>query len=86
MKFINFAKHNSTEILEHIEKLIDDGSSREIGIDISGLNMFDASRVMLLSSALFYSRYPGRKLTCKVQSAGIKNLIAGLSAKNLEIV
>lgn len=86
MKFMSFKKHNSAEILERIETYINESDCGEMGIDISDLNMFDASRVMLLSSALHYSKYPEGKLTCKVQSEGIKNLIAGFSTRNLEIV
>lgn len=86
MKFISFQKHNSTEILERVEKYIEESDCREMGLDISELNLFDASRVLLLSSALHYNKYPEGKLKCKVQSKGIENLIAGFSTKNLEIV
>lgn len=86
MKFISFKKHNSTEILERVEQYIKESDCREMGLDLSTLNLFDASRILLLSSALHYSKYPEGKLTCKVHSEGIKSLIAGLSTRNLEII
>lgn len=86
MKFISFQKHNSTEILERVERYIEESDCPEMGLDISSLNIFDASRVMLVSSALHYSKYPEGKLRCKVQSKGIENLIGGFSTKNLEIL
>ena len=86
MKFISFQKNNSTEILESVEKYIEKSECKEMGLVISELNIFDASRVLLLSSALHYNKYPEGKLKCKVKSKGIENLIAGFSTKNLEIV
>lgn len=86
MKFISFQKNNSTEILERVEKYIEESNCREMGLDISSLNIFDASRVILVSSALHYSKYPDGKLKCKVHSQGIKNLISGFTTTNLEIL
>lgn len=86
MKYISFKKNNSTEILERIETHIKEHDCREMGIDISFMNIFDASKILLLSSALHYSKYPEGKLKCKVQSKGIENLIGGLCTRNLEIV
>ncbi len=86
MKFMSFKKHNSAEILERIETYINESDCKEMGIDISCLNIFDASKILLVTSALHYSKYPEGKLKCKVQSEGIKNLIAGFSTRNLEIV
>ena len=57
-----------------------------ITLDLSALNVFEASKIMLLSSAYHYSKYPKGKLRCHVASDSIMNLIAGLPAKNLEIV
>lgn len=86
MKFISFQKNNSTEILERVEKYIEESNCREMGLDISSLNIFDASRVILVSSALHYSKYPDGKLKCKVHTQGIKSLISELATTNLEII
>lgn len=86
MRFISFYKESSEEILEHVEKYINKNECKEMGIDLSGLNVFDASKILLLSSALHYNKYPEGKLKCKVKSKGIENLITGLSTRNLEIV
>lgn len=86
MKFISFTKNNSTEILERVEKYIEESDCREMGLDVSSLNIFDASRILLLTSAMHYNKYPEGKLKCKVQAKEIINLISGYSTKNLEIV
>lgn len=86
MKFISFDKNNSTEILERVGKYIEESDCREMGLDVSSLNIFDASRILLLTSAMHYNKYPEGKLKCKVQAKEITNLISGFSTKNLEIV
>ena len=86
MKFISFDKNNSAEILQHVEKYIEESDCKEMGLDISSLNIFDASRVILVSSAMHYSKYPDGKLKCKVHTEGIKNLISGYTTANLEII
>ena len=57
-----------------------------ITIDLSALNIFEASKIILLSSAYHYSKYPDGKLKCHVASESIMSLIAGFQVKNLEIV
>lgn len=86
MKFISFDKNNSAEILERVEKYIEESDCKEMGLDITSLNIFDASRVILVSSAMHYNKYPDGKLKCKVHTEGIKNLISGYTTANLEIV
>lgn len=86
MKFVSFQKTNSKEILERIQNLIKERECRHIGIDISNLNIFDASKILLLSSAIHFTKYPDGKIKYKVKSKEIENLITGFSTKNLEIV
>ena len=86
MKFISFDKNNSAEILERVEKYIEESDCKEMGLDITSLNIFDALRVILVSSAMHYNKYPDGKLKCKVHTEGIKNLISEFTTANLEIV
>ena len=86
MKFISFDKNNSAEILERVEKYIEESDCKEMGLDITSLNIFDASRVILVSSAMHYNKYPDGKLKCKVHTEGIKNLISYFLIKSISFL
>ncbi len=85
-KYLTFDFSNSGKILERVKNYIKKYDCPEITLDLSALNVFEASKIMLLSSAYHYQKYPKGKLKCHVASENIMNLISGLPAGNLEIV
>lgn len=85
-KYLSFDFSSSSKILERVKKYIKKYDCPEITLDLSGLNLFEASRVMVLSSTYHYKKYPEGKLKCHVASQNVLNLVSGLPTKNLEIV
>lgn len=85
-KYLSFDFANSGKILERVKSYIKKYDCPEITLDLSGLNLFEASKVMVLSSVYHYSKYPDGKLKCHVASQNVLNLISGLPTKNLEII
>lgn len=85
-KYLSFDIPNSGKILERVRTYIKKYDCPEITLDLSGLNLFEASKVMVLSSVYHYNKYPDGKLKCHVASQNVINLVSGLTAKNLEIV
>lgn len=69
-----------------IKQQIKKAKTSELEIDLSSMNVLEASKVAVLSSAIHYSKYPEGKIKCKLQSDNIKNFISGLSIPNLEFI
>ncbi len=85
-KFLDLNCGNSQEILNNIKKYINKFDCPEMTLDLSKLNILDAAKVMMLSSAYHYKKYPTGKLKCRVQSTGIKNFVSDFSTVNLEVL
>ena len=85
-KFLDLNCGNSQQILENIQKYINKFDCPEMTLDLSKLNILDAAKVMVLSSAYHYKKYPEGKLKCRVQSDSIKNFVSEFSAVNLEVI
>lgn len=85
-KCLTFDFSNSEKVLNRVKNYIKKYDCPEITLDLTALNVFEASKIMLLSSAYHYQKYPKGKLKCHVASENIMDLIAGLAVKNLEIV
>ncbi len=85
-KFLDLNCGNSQQILENIQKYINKFDCPEMTLDLSKLNILDAAKVMVLSSAYHYKKYPEGKLKCRVQSDNVKNFVSGFSTVNLEVV
>lgn len=69
-----------------IEEKVRSSKSEELELDLSSLNVLDASRAAVLSSAIFYGKHPEGKIRCRLQSENIKNFVAGLALGNIEFI
>lgn len=85
-KFLDFNCGNSEKILENIQKYINKFDCPEMNIDLSKLNILDAAKVMVLTSAYHYKKYPEGKLKCRIQSDCVRNFVSGFEAVNLEVL
>lgn len=85
-KFLDLNCGNSQQILENIQKYINKFDCPEMILDLSKLNILDAAKVMVLSSAYHYKKYPEGKLKCRVRSDSVKNFVSGFAAVNLEVL
>ncbi len=84
-KYLDLNCENSKKMLDDIKKYINKYECPKISLDLTKLNILDAARIMVLSSAYHYKKYPNGKITCRVQSDNVKNFISGLTTENLEI-
>ncbi len=85
-KFLDLNCGNCEQILSKVEKYIKKFDCPEMMLDLTGLNILDATKVMVLSSAYHYKKYPRGKVKCKVQSENIKSLVSSFVTDNLEVV
>jgi hypothetical protein len=83
---INFKFANKEKAMDNFKRYINKYDCPEITLDLSGLNIIDALKFMILSSTYHYRKYPKGKLKCKTNSADIRNFVESFAVKNLELV
>lgn len=86
IKCQNYKFENSTNSLDKFKKFVKNHDCPELILDLSTLNIFDAVKFVLLSSAYHYQKYPSGKLKYLVKSDDIKNLVLDFAVTNLEFV
>ncbi len=72
--------------LEAFKKYIKKHDCPKINLDLSALNIFDAMRFIVVSSAYHYQKYPAGKLKYKVASEDTKNLVINFKTTNFELI
>lgn len=76
----------SVDLVESIKKYIFENECPNLSMDISHLNIIDASRVTVLCSTYHYAKYPQGEITWKINSSEVKNLIKPLNLGNIKLV
>ena len=77
---------NPIVAVEEIKKMLKNAEISKSELDLSGMNLFDAIKVLVLTSSYLYQKSPADKLKFKFVSGDIKNLLASFSLTNLEMV
>jgi len=71
---------------EEIKKALKKAELRNSELDLSSMNLFDAVKVLVLTSSYLYTKSPDEKLKFKFVSSDIKNILSSFSLTNLEMV
>jgi len=79
-------QNNSHKLVESIKNYIYENDCPSLSMDISHLNIIDASRVTILCSTFHYAKYPHGEITWKINSSEVKNIIKPLSLGNVKLV
>ncbi len=74
-----FKFNNSEDEIKKFKKYIKMHDCRYVTIDLSALNIFDALKYALLSSAYHFQQYPSGKLSYQGTSMDIERLISDFS-------
>ncbi len=77
---------NFSSALDEIKSFVDKFDCPEFSIDLSSLNIIDAMKVLMLSSAYHYGRYPDGRIFCRCMSDEIISLIEGVAISNFELI
>ena len=85
-RFLDLNCGSSAQIAEQIKKYINNFECPEMTLDLSKLNILDAAKVMMLSSAYHYKKYPEGKVKCRVASDSVTGLVSSFITKNLEVI
>lgn len=82
----NFKYISSITSIDKFKKFVKCHDCPELTLNLSSLNIFDAAKFVLLSSAYHYQKYPSGKIKYQVESDDIKNLVLDFAGPNLEFV
>ncbi len=74
------------ENLNFIREQIKKSRTSNIELDFSKMEVLEASKAAVISSAMLYKKYPESKIKCHLKSDGMKSFIAALSIRNIEFV
>ena len=85
-QYQNFKCDNSINTLDKFKKFIKNHDCPDLTLNLSSLNILDAVKFVLLSSAYHYQKYPSGKIRYQVGSDDTKNLILDFAGTNLEFV
>ena len=77
---------NPIKAVQEVRKVITKSDIQNLELDLSGMNVLDAVKVLAMTSSYLYKKLPEEKLRFRFISTDIKNIISQLSLKNLEMV
>lgn len=77
--------HNTVNMVESIKKYINDNDCPNLSMDISRLNIIDASKVTILCSTYHWAKYPEGQINWKISSDEIKELVNPLNLGNIKL-
>ena len=84
--------HNNTlqkdagRIVEEIKNYIKQNDCPNLSMDVSHLNIIDASKIAVLCSTYHWAKYPNGEISWKIPSKEIKELINPLNLGNIRLV
>jgi len=77
---------DALQIVESVKKYIFEHECPKLSMDISHLNIIDASKVTLLCSTYHYAKYPHGEISWFINSAEVHNLIKPLTLGNIRLI
>lgn len=80
---VNFYERNVFEIIEYLKDYILNNDCCYLSIDISKLNLIDASKVSILCSTFHFSKYPEGEVIWHVRDKETQKTIKLLKLKNI---
>ncbi len=78
--------NNAINLVESIKKYIHENDCPNFSMDISNLNIIDASKVTVLCSTYHWAKYPNGKISWKISSNEVKGIINPLDLGNMRLI
>ena len=66
---------NLVDIVESIKNYITDHDCPTLSMDISRLNILDASKITIVCSTYHWAKYPNGEISWKIGSSEVENLV-----------
>lgn len=80
------AENNAIELVRKIKDFIHKNDCPNLMMDISKLNIIDASKVTILCSTYHWAKYPNGEISWKINSPEINEIIKPLSLGNIKLI
>lgn len=77
---------NTINLVESIKKYINEHDCPTLSMDISRLNIIDASKVTILCSTYHWAKYPNGEISWKIGTPEIKELVNPLNLGNIRLI
>ena len=84
--FVTPIEKNTDKIVENIKKSIRKSKSANMTIDISMLNLIDASKVATISSTYHFLKFAEGSINWVVKSKEVENMLKPLSLGNSKFI
>lgn len=78
--------NNTINLVESIKNYIHEHDCPNLSMDISGLNIIDASKVTILCSTYHWAKYPNGQISWKISSEEVKELVNPLNLGNIQLI
>lgn len=79
-------ENNTINLVESIKSYIHEHDCPTLSMDISHLNIMDASKVTILCSTYHWAKYPNGKISWKIAYKEIKDLVNPLNLGNIKLI
>lgn len=73
-------------LVESIKNYIHENDCPTLSMDVSHLNIIDASKVTILCSTYHWAKYPNGEISWKINSDEIKELVNPLNLGNIRLI
>lgn len=73
-------------LVESIKNYIHENDCPNLSMDISHLNIIDASKVTILCSTYHWAKYPNGEISWKISSDEVKELVNPLNLGNIKLI
>lgn len=83
---ISKEQSNTIEIVKQIKDFIYKNDCPNLTMDISNLNIIDASKVTILCSTYHWAKYPNGEISWKINSPEVKEIIKPLNLGNIKLI
>lgn len=74
------------ELAESIKAYIKENDCPSLSMDVSHLNLLDASKITVLCSTYHWAKYPNGRISLKAATSAIKELINPLNLGNINLI
>lgn len=78
--------NDTINLVESIKNFIHENDCPNLSMDVSHLNIIDASRVTILCSTYHWAKYPNGEISWKIGSDEIKELVNPLNLGNIRLI
>jgi len=82
----NYDSNDTGTFVESMKQYILENDCPNLSMDVSHLNIIDASKVTILCSTYHWSKYPKGKISWLISSPEIKELIKPLNLGNINLI